>query len=283
MALRDTLRAITTPIEVKKGANPWTGTGFFFQRNLVDDKGEGKGIQVWLITNRHVLFGHVYDPNLKDELPDVLTFYMRCQTQANGFTWRPVTLPMAALAVNTKLHTDPVVDVVAIEVTNEIGAVIMANSQDKFAYAAVKDENIPQVNNYDVDVCDDAIAIGYPRGFYDTANLFPIVKSGIIATPWMTKFQNLPQFLVDIKLFPGSSGSLVITKPSDEVIINGKLTKFQDKVFAFLGVYSGDPYKKIPPIQLDNDLTIIKRPMYNVGIVWYSSLVPEIIDKGVKP
>jgi hypothetical protein len=141
MALRDTLRAITTPIEVKKGENPWTGTGFFFQRDRVDEKGERKGIRVWLITNRHVLFGHVYDPNQKDELPDVLTFYMRCQTLANGFLWRPVTLPMATLAINAKLHTDPVVDVVAIEVTNEIGSIIMANSQDKFAYAAVKDGN----------------------------------------------------------------------------------------------------------------------------------------------
>ena len=282
MALRDTLRAITTPIEVNKG-NSWSGTGFYFQRDLVDDKGTSKGIQVWLITNRHVLFGHAYDPNIKDELPDTLTFYLRCQSPSQGITWRPVVLNTATLATNSKLHTDPFVDITAIEVTNEIGAVIIANGKDKFAYAAVKDENIPQVNNYDVDVCDDAIAIGYPRGFYDTANLFPIIKSGIIATPWKTKFQGQPQFLVDIKLFPGSSGSLVITKPSEEVCINGKLTKFSDKVFAFIGVYSGEPYQKMHPIPIDDDLTIIRRPMYNVGIVWYSRLVPEIIDKGVKP
>lgn len=282
MALRDKLRAITTPVEVTKG-NTWTGTGFFFQRHIVDDNGENKGIQVWLITNRHVLFGHVYDPNIKDELPDNLNFYMRCQTQTQGILWKPVSLTAAILASNTRLHKDPVVDIVAIEVTNEIGAVIIANGKDRFAYAAVNDEDIPQVNNYDIDVCDDAIAIGYPRGFYDRANLFPIVKSGIIATPWKTKFQNLPQFLVDIKLFPGSSGSLVITKPCDEVSINGKLNKFPDKVFAFLGVFSGEPYQKIPPISLDEEMTILRRPMYNVGIVWYSTLVPEIIDKGVKP
>ena len=52
-------------------------------------------------------------------------------------------------------------------------------------------------------------------------NLFPIVKSGIIASRWKTGFKGKPYFLIDAKLFPGSSGSVVITKPADFVIRNG--------------------------------------------------------------
>ena len=73
-----------------------------------------------------------------------------------------------------------------------------------------------------MEVFDDYLVIGYPRMFYDKVNLFPIVKSGIIASKWQGMLNGKPYFLIDAKLFPGSSGSIVISKPIGTVIENGK-------------------------------------------------------------
>ena len=122
--------------------------------------------------------------------------------------------------------------------------------------------------------------IGYPRGYYDTFNQYPIVKSGNIASGWSLKFDNKPYFLIDAKLFPGSSGSLVVSKPTNIALINGRISHSLEKQHAFLGVYSGEPYKEDHPIESD-DITIIRRLGYNIGIVWYGNLIEEIFSRMV--
>jgi len=124
------------------------------------------------------------------------------------------------------------------------------------------------------------VIIGYPKGFYDEKNVFPIVKSGIIATRWGTHFNGMPAFLIDAKLFPGSSGSIVLTKPINYIVVDGKPLYAQDKQFAFLGVYSGEPFRQQVPIDLD-DITILRKDSFNVGIVWYGQLVVDIVRKGL--
>ena len=131
----------------------------------------------------------------------------------------------------------------------------------------------------DVEVCDDAVTIGYPKGFYDTLNLFTIVKSGIIASRWGANFNGLPYVLIYAKLFPGSSGSLVISKPTNQLISNNKLFTSTEKQFAFLGVYSGEPFRQSTPIEFD-DFTIVRKDGFNLGVVWYSYLIPEILNTG---
>ena len=66
----------------------------------------------------------------------------------------------------------------------------------------------------------------------------PIVKSEIIASMWKGMFNDKPYFLIDAKLFPGSSGSIVISKPIGTVIENGKFYVANAKQFAFLRVFS---------------------------------------------
>jgi hypothetical protein len=65
-------------------------------------------------------------------------------------------------------------------------------------------------NKIKVEVSDGVLVIGYPNGYYDEVNLFPIVKSGIVASMWGRNFKGEPCFLIDSRLFPGSSGSLVV-------------------------------------------------------------------------
>ena len=49
----------------------------------------------------------------------------------------------------------------------------------------------------------------------------------------------------------------------------------------FLGVYSGEPVQQCAPFDL-GDMTIIRRNSYGLGNVWYSDLIPEILNNNIK-
>jgi hypothetical protein len=281
MALRDKLRQVTTTIEAYTSKSLWTGTGFFYKREVKDDDGKIIDFKLWLVTNRHVVLEK--ENSGKENLPTELKFNMRCvdSKTKSKIQWFPIVLNNKELTSVLRVHKNADFDVAVVEVTHHIIDAIKSNPQFTFTYTAVSEDDIPQNNGFDIDICDDAIAIGYPRGYYDVVNLFPIIKSGIIASPWNVSFEGKPMFLLDVKLFPGSSGSLVISKPSNDISINGKLQSHPDKHFAFLGVFSGEPYKPGMPIKVDEELTIIKNSTYNLGVVWYSFLIDEIIDNGV--
>jgi len=120
-------------------------------------------------------------------------------------------------------------------------------------------------------------------GGYDQFSKFPIVKSAVIASFWGMPFGGKPYFLIDAKLFPGSSGSIVISKPIGFVIENKQIfhPASGSKQFAFLGIYSGEPFRQSRPIETD-ELTIISKNGYGLGIVWYFHLVTDIIKNGKK-
>ena len=154
------------------------------------------------------------------------------------------------------------------------------NWREIFTVAWVDEERFPRPKQISVAAADDVIVIGYPRSFYDRAQLFPIVKLGVIASKWGSHFNGQPYFLIDAKLFPGSSGSLVISKPQDVAVISGQLKYSKEKNFAFLGVYSGEPFQSDQrPIELES-MVITQKLGFNVGIVWYGNLVEEIIQNG---
>lgn len=121
--------------------------------------------------------------------------------------------------------------------------------------------------------------IGYPKGYYDDLSLYPIIKSGIIASRWGSNFENNRYFLIDAKLLPGSSGSVVVSKPTNLVVDDG-VRYSKEKQFAFLGIYSGQKYMIENPIDLD-DMTITRKISFDLGIVWYADLVEEIIEDGI--
>jgi hypothetical protein len=54
------------------------------------------------------------------------------------------------------------------------------------------------------------IMIGYPKGFSDSVNNVPIARIGNTATPLFLNYNGRPKFLVDIPIYPGSSGSPIV-------------------------------------------------------------------------
>lgn len=180
------------------------------------------------------------------------------------------------------LHQNTNVDVVAIKVDDLIIDIIRNNPNRKFIIGgSLSNDNLPSNSPLNIDVTSDIIVASYPRGFYDIANKFPIVKSGIISSGWGLHFNNNPVFLIDAQLFPGSSGGLVISKPTNIAMIEGKLMHCNEKQFVFLGVYSGEPVQQCAPFDL-GDMTIIRRNSYGLGNVWYSDLIPEILNNNIK-
>ena len=281
MKFDDMLYGMTTIIETHIGAynTKAQGSGFFY--NALADKDptiEGQWLEVkgtWLVTNRHVALPKVND---KEILPDTFIFNLR-QIVNDEVQWLPISLNQAEYQRRLKLHSNADIDVALIDV----GDLIMEKIKSGVSvmnYAGVTSEHLPQNSQTSINVGDDILVAGYPRGFYDMKNKFPIVKSGVIASKWGSHFNGNPYFLIDAKLFPGSSGSVVLTKPQYVAVINEKLMYNKNGAYIFLGIFSGEPIRKNAPIELE-DMTIVKKDSYNVGIVWYSQLVPEIISSGV--
>lgn len=287
----ETLHGLTTIINILKGKpgayNYSTyGTGFFYHKysdhpkvsfnaniNSIDSNLKS----IWLITNKHVVFGKQNSERLNPPFPPAIDFYLRKKIKNSNYPrWDTIRIESSDLRLLTKMHKDSLTDVVAIDVTKFV-LNRLSKGDSLYYYGAVSEINFPipgltvNLNGIAVEAGHEVLSVGYPKNFYDKLNLFPTIKSGVIASKWKTNYNGNPYFLIDAKLFPGSSGSIVITKPGS---FGGKEGDFE--FFQFLGVYSGNPFLDQKPIEFE-DMTIIRRETYNIGIVWYYDLIEEII------
>lgn len=276
------LYGLTTLIECGTTKFKSQGSGFYYNEMSPMDPnvkgGQWRKIEgTYLITNRHVALPKI---NECEVLPDYFVFNLR-EVVNNKVEWLPITLNKEQLRQRLLLHHDNGIDVVAIKVDDLIIDIAKSDPNRQLVIgASLSNDNLPSNSPLTIDVTSDIIVASYPRGFYDVANKFPIVKSGIISSGWGLNFNNNPIFLIDAQLFPGSSGGLVISKPINVAMIDGKLMHSNEKQFVFLGVYSGEPVQQCAPFDL-GDLTIIRKNSYGLGTVWYSYLIPEIIANGL--
>ena len=280
MSIDDKIHGISTLIITTCTECQSQGTGFFYQEINPKDSTkteEWREIKnVWLVTNRHVILPM---HNGKELTPNSVVFHIR-KLINNQPVWEPIELQKEILIERALFHPDKTIDVCIIDIYGLFKEKLKGGNQ-YMAWSAVSKENLPGENKIHPEVTSDAIVVGYPRGFYDLHNIFPIVKAGIIASRWGAFFNQKPYFLIDAKLFPGSSGSIVITKPTNLLVEGGNLFHNTEKQFAFLGIYSGEPYQQHHPIEFE-DITITRKAGFNVGIVWYGHLVEDIIKNGIK-
>lgn len=279
MKIDDRLHSITTIIIVNIPPNTSQGTGFFY--HVLGEKDPSKDAQwrnieqFFLITNRHVLLPKI---DGKENIPNQFTFHIRTINELGGVEWLPISLDQNEILKRAKIHQDSNIDVAIIDVGDLV--IELAKKQIPISFSCVGEDDFPGKNKINVEVTDDIIVAGYPKGFHDDFNKFPIVKTGIIASRWLSPFQGEPKFLIDTKLFPGSSGSIVISKPTNSVIEKGHIFTREDKQFCFLGIFSGEPLQISAPIETD-DIIITTKQSFNVGFVWYFYLIPKIINNGV--
>ncbi len=278
MDLNERLHAVSTIVNTAATGFSGQGTGFFYARKAPKTESESEWVDISdlsLVTNRHVLIpmhGGV------EGSPESINFGFRT-VDRNSMKWDEVNLTKVEISDVAKFHPDKSVDVALLSISEILTtrAITSGNYASPFFLGP---EMFAGQNNIEVEASDDVLVVGYPKGFYDRVNLFPIIKSGIIATKWGVGFEGKPQFLIDAKLFPGSSGSVVLSKPVDLVIKDGKLMTNKDKQFALLGVFSGEPMLEETPVQL-GELTITRKSGFDLGTVWYAELIEEILDNGV--
>ncbi len=115
---------------------------------------------------------------------------------------------------------------------------------------------------------EDSIVLGYPLGFYDDILDIPVLRSGMVATPYPAGFKGSPTFLIDARLHEGMSGGPVFTKPKiDFQHKNGSTSIMPGMPKFFLGIVSA----AFPPNLADNPL--------GLSVVWFANLVEQIASQ----
>jgi hypothetical protein len=85
-------------------------------------------------------------------------------------------------------------------------------NQNKDPFIVYYDESILPTKTLldEVTSIEDVLMIGYPEGFWDSTNNLPVVRKGLTATPINLNYNQKPEFLLDVPIFAGSSGSPVV-------------------------------------------------------------------------
>jgi len=191
--LYSTIRIETVYLDGATG----NGTGFIFEAAIP----KADRIARVLITNRHVVEGSVKGvfqlhvaKSLSEFAPSgqVSTIVIGDASNPFGAQW--------------KCHPDPTIDLCAFhfsEMTQFVrnkGEQVFFQSIDKgFIYS---DEELAKLT-----ALEDVIMVGYPIGLYDSANNFPLIRSGATASHPAIDFCGKAEGVVDMACFPGSSGS----------------------------------------------------------------------------
>jgi hypothetical protein len=173
-----------------------TGTGFFF-RIKID---ENRHLPL-IITNKHVtadakagqFFLHERDTTKESPTPSGQSFVVGF----DNFESRWIG------------HPNSNVDLCAMPF-GPIGAQSESQGKNPFSISLGEDVIWSDDDLSTLSAVEDVVMIGYPIGLWDEKNNLPIFRRGITATHPAIDFQGRSEGVIDIAVFPGSSGSPVL-------------------------------------------------------------------------
>ncbi|MHA1974868.1 MAG: S1 family peptidase [Candidatus Hodarchaeales archaeon] len=206
-------------ISGKSGEDSFIGsaTGFFLKIKS----------RTWLITNRHVV---INEDN--QFYPDRLSILVHTNAENHNDN-EEINIDLyenGKQVWKNFAYEEGLRDVVAIDLSNKIYTNInLINAYTK--------NNLPS-KDQNIDVGENVLIVGYPVGFYDKINNFPIIKSGTIASTYGLEFNDNPYFLIDANLHPGTSGSPVLIK--SKKVKKESIDKQNDIPYTLIGIVSGD-------------------------------------------
>lgn len=198
------------------------GTGFFMNLPM----GDGTNIEA-IVTNKHVINGYdfafitVVGAN-DDETPN---------------NQKHISLQIPNLQRRTFLHPDKDIDICLLFINDLIKA--KNESGERVYYRSIGcDMAISEEQTENLTSMEDIIMIGYPNGFSDDFNNKPVIRKGITATSIKLNYENKSEFLADISVYFGSSGSPVFLRKTGLAKENNGegLTIGVSPMYAFLGV-----------------------------------------------
>lgn len=194
--IADQLIYSTVKIICRNSTFTSTGTGFFMRKELDD----GNNITA-IVTNKHVVHGF-------DSAEIVLC---RSKSEGGPDDVNHVTIKVPIDAAHYVAHPDDEIDICFVFINDAI------DQADKkglgvFYRCIGTDMTLRNDDMDSITSIEDVIMIGYPSGIIDQYNNKPVVRKGITATSIKLKYNGMPDFLVDIATFPGSSGSPIFLR-----------------------------------------------------------------------
>ncbi len=200
----------------------------------------------YLITNRHVIIDEE-----KGIYGDSVRFYVHLNKEKpDDVKYLTVRLYGEDKKPLWLEHTanikNSIIDVIAIPIHDEI-----IDYHDSIEFWSEKNQPLEGVGYLNSFI--NLSYVGYPLGFFDEINKLPLKRSGTPSSLYGIEFRKKQRFLLDVISHPGASGSPVYL-PIGSEIMTGDL----------IGVLSGS------------------HPGTGLVYVWYSSLIPEIIDNDSK-
>lgn len=193
--ISDQLRYMTVRILTSNDETTnWTGAGtgflyYFFKDDVAVPL---------LVTNKHVVDGavviglnfHVTADNNETPLPG---------------SGRLISFPTNQVPIIR--HPDPDVDLAAIAIAPIHEHAINNEGWRPFIKCLDK-THLPSAEMIgDFSALEEVVMVGYPTGIVDAVNNFPIIRRGITSTPYTANYQGKREFLADIPVYGGSSGS----------------------------------------------------------------------------
>jgi trypsin-like peptidase len=176
--LSSVLRIETAPTA---NGNYEVGTGF-----LISTTGDLSG-RTLLVTNKHVIGDWNYaDRDIRTLHPWINVFFYRQGDDPSGQAYRPTKIDLLNSSgtldtLRVYPHPAPNIDLVAIDVTDKIN-----NHKDEHirstAYARSYLLAFGRIQDWQTDIADQVIALGYPLGIRSLRNDYPIAKMGYLAS-----------------------------------------------------------------------------------------------------
>lgn len=126
-------------------------------------------------------------------------------------------------------------------------------------------------DNVEIGIGEDILVIGYPLGFYDSIHNLPIIRNAILASVYPVPFSGYPMVLIDSRLHSGTSGSPVVTKPTQMLRQrDGSTSMLARPVMFLLGVHSAS----VDMVDRDPNQD---EPL-GLSVAWFAKTITEIIS-----
>lgn len=213
-------------VAIKTNGQAAVGTGFFY--SIRDFSGQStNGFIPLIVTCRHVIAG-----SFIVRLDCALGSSNSLTRSENHF---PVTVPSDMWIGDPDTNVDLTVLPIASLLEN-------LEKQGKILDCASLDNKlIPSTNELkSLEAFQQIYLIGYPIGISDELNNLPIIRRGITATDPSVDYDGRKEFMIDAAVFPGSSGSPVLTV-EEGIVSSGGMLGFGGSRVRLLGILYGGP------------------------------------------
>jgi len=240
------------------------GTGFIIDVEHKTQHGS------FLVTNKHVVNGGA---------KGVLRFHLK--EEGNLDLRQGYRLNMPNFNTYWISHPDPKVDVTVMSMP-----VVLEHAKQsgkELYYRSIPQSLGPSERDLEeLDALEELVFVGYPLGIYDEAHYLPVVRRGITASPLQVDHDGERKFLIDVAVFPGSSGSPVFILDRGVYPKRGGGVVLADRTL-FLGILAAGYYEssaggvvRTPIPTGEQHPSGAGKQMINLGIVFKAETVFEL-------